>query len=317
VLRIFGHHLAEFVFLSLPVLRRAETWPGKCWETRGAPCVRAVPVCSSSGHKMSPKSIPEDPAQELNRELRNVSNRDLQLWSIGLLVLIVLAVGFLALVLPNLLWNAQPFRVNTAYLPQLFTGFIVLIFLFNIYLFDQKRRLNATQEKLIRRLMLDARPENPGVMDPLTQVFSRYYAESVIPKETSRVERHGGSLSFLLAAIADWQDVNARFGAVAADHVLLVTAQLLKKTLRGSDIICRYTSHEFLVLMPETRASQAQNAVRRLARAIQTWNQTTEFKYKLELNVGVADYRPGAELETVLDNVRQHTRSVEITEVTI
>ncbi len=265
--------------------------------------------------KQSP--IPEDPAHELDRELREVSSRDLQLWSIGLLVLIVLAAGFLALVLPNLIWKAQPFRVDTAYLPQLFTGFIVLIFLFNIYLFLQKRQLNATQEKLVRRLMQDTRPESLAILDPLTQVFSRYYAESVIPKETSRVERHGGALTFLLAEIPELRELTARFGAVAADHVLLVTSQMLRKTLRGSDIICRYSSREFLVLMPETRAAQAQHAVRRLARAIQNWNQTTQFDYKLQLSVGVADYRAGAELEAVLESVRERAHALEPAEVTI
>jgi diguanylate cyclase (GGDEF)-like protein len=266
---------------------------------------------------MKPKPTADDPVHELNRELRDVSSRDLQLWSIGLLVLVVVAAGFLALVLPNLLWKAQPFRVNTAYLPQLLTGFIVLIFLFNLYLFDQKRRLNATQEKLIHRLMEDARRENAGIMDPLTQVFSRFYAESVIPKETSRVDRHGGALSFLVAEVSDLRDLTARFGVVAADHVLLVTAQMLKKTLRGSDIICRYSGREFLVMMPETRASQAQNAVRRLVKAIHTWNQTTQFEYKLEVRVGVADYRTGAEMEAVLESARQHSRSADETEVTV
>ncbi len=266
---------------------------------------------------MKSPPIPEDPAQELNRELRNVSSRDLQLWAIGLLVLMVLALGFLALILPNLLWKAQPFRVNVTYLPQLFTGFIILIFLYSIYLFDQKRRLNAAQEKLIRRLMQDSRQENPAIMDPLTQVFSRFYADSIIPKETSRVDRHGGALTFLLADIPEVRELTARFGAVAADHVLLVTSQLLKSTLRGSDIICRYSAHEFLVLMPETKASQAQNAVRRLARAIATWNQTTQFEYKLEVSVGVADYRASAELESVLESARQHTRLPQNEEVTI
>ncbi len=266
---------------------------------------------------MKSQPTPEDSGHELNRELHKVSSRDWQLWSILLLTVVVLAVGFLALILPNLLWKAQPFQVNTAYLPQLFTGFIVLIFLFNVYLLDQKRRLNATRQKLIRRLLQESRDENTAIMDPLTQVFSRYYADSIIPKETSRVERHGGALTFLSADIPELRELTSRFGVVAADHVLLVTSQLLKKTLRGSDIICRYSAHEFLALMPETRASQAQHAVRRLAKAIAGWNQSTQFEYKLQISVGLADYRAGAELETVLENVREHAHLLQNAEVTI
>ena len=38
------------------------------------------------------------------RQIQHLSGRDLQLWSIGILVILVLTSGPLALVLPNLVW---------------------------------------------------------------------------------------------------------------------------------------------------------------------------------------------------------------------
>ncbi len=42
--------------------------------------------------------------EEIQRQIQQLSGRDLQLWSIGILVILVLTSGLLALVLPNLVW---------------------------------------------------------------------------------------------------------------------------------------------------------------------------------------------------------------------
>src|ERR1700722_14534820 len=71
---------------------------------------------------------------EIQKQIQQLSGRDLQLWSIGILVILVLTSGLLALVLPNLMGAQRVIHVEHAYLPQLFFGLISLIILFNIYL---------------------------------------------------------------------------------------------------------------------------------------------------------------------------------------
>ena len=61
-------------------------------------------------------------AEEIQRQIHQLSGRDLQLWSIGILVILVLTGGLLALVLPNVMWAQRVIRVEHAYLPQLFFG---------------------------------------------------------------------------------------------------------------------------------------------------------------------------------------------------
>ena len=76
---------------------------------------------------------------EIQQQIQQLSGRDLQLWSIGILVILVLTSGLLALVLPNMVWTQRIMHVEHSYLPQLFFGLISLILLFNIYLLAQKR----------------------------------------------------------------------------------------------------------------------------------------------------------------------------------
>jgi hypothetical protein len=94
-------------------------------------------------------------AEQIQREIQQLSGRDLQLWSIVTLVVVVLTAGMLALVLPNVIWAQRVIRIEHVYLPQLFFGLISLILLFNIYLVGQKVTLNNTRRALISELVLN------------------------------------------------------------------------------------------------------------------------------------------------------------------
>lgn len=242
---------------------------------------------------------------ELALELNELSTKDLRLWSIAALVGVVLTVGFITLIAPNLVWRSGPVQVDSRFLPQLFTGFIVLIVLFNIYLMDQRRRLNQTRDRLIRKLMAQD-GSNPELCDPLTKLFSRHYLELLIPKETARADRDGKSIAFAVATVSNMKAVVAKFGSVAGDHLLLVVSQLLKSTLRGSDIICRYASEEFLLLLPDTADEQAHRAIGRVKGAFERWNSSTAFPYKVEVQFGLAVYARGVSIDDVIPAARHN-----------
>jgi branched-subunit amino acid transport protein AzlD len=103
-------------------------------------------------------------------QIRQLSGRDLQLWSIGILVILTLTAGLLAFITPNLMRAQRVVRIAHAYLPQLVYGLISLIVLFNIYLLSQKNTLNATRHALIRELVLTERLQSLSLMNPLTQL---------------------------------------------------------------------------------------------------------------------------------------------------
>src|SRR6266568_9514057 len=99
-------------------------------------------------------------AEEIQRQIQDLSGRDLQLWSIGALVIVVLTGGLLAILVPNVMWAQRVIRVEHSYLPQLFFGLISLVLLCNIYLLGQRLTLNSTRRALIRELVLNERLEN-------------------------------------------------------------------------------------------------------------------------------------------------------------
>ena len=239
------------------------------------------------------------PTAGLELELNDITKRDVQLWCIVVLLVIVLAIGFVALVLPNILWRGGPVEMNGRYLPQLFTGFIVLIVLVSVYIAQQRHRLNEMRRTFMRRVMSSSNSD-VSLFDPLTKLFNSDYLDRVLPAEVARAQLTNSAITLLAADVHGFKSINTKFGTIAGDQILLVLGQTLRKTFRGSDTICRIGGDEFLVIMPDTTESQAKAAIARLQRAVTQWNETTSLEYKLALRLGTAQYNSGADISMAL-----------------
>ena len=240
--------------------------------------------------------------EELQREIRSLEGRDFQLWSIGLLVLLVVAAGFVALIWPNLMWNMGELRLDGRYVPQLVFGFVVLVVLFNIYALQQRRILRNTRDELVRQMLRSEAAERLSLVDPLTETFNRRYLDEILPKEVSRADRRGSSVALAIIDVDGFKAVNIRFGHLVGDKVLTEAAHLLKKVFRASDTVIRYGGDEFLVLMGDTNEQEAEAGVARLHAQVEKWNQlNTIAGYRMGLSCGVAAYSKGAVFTEVLE----------------
>src|ERR1019366_1691215 len=174
-------------------------------------------------------------AEEIQTQIQQLSGRDLQLWSIVILVVLVLTAGWLALVLPNLVWAQRVIHIEQGYLPQLFFGLISLVLLFNIYLLGQKLTLNATRRAI----------------------------NVLVPREVARANRLGSNLTFMTIDISHFRSINTKHGTVEGDRLLTDFGKMLKEVFRGGDFVFRQGGDEFLILMPDTSEEQADYPIQR------------------------------------------------------
>jgi len=239
-------------------------------------------------------------AAEIQQRIQRLSERDLQLWSIGLLLILVLTAGMLAIVFPNVAWAQPIIRLEPAYMPQLFYGLISLVVLSNIYFLTQKLALNSTSRKLINELILNERLESLSLIDPLTHLLNRRALDEIIPKEVARTNRSGSPLTFMNIDLNSFRRINSDCGTAEGDLLLCEFASLMIATFRGGDMIFRQGADEFLVVMPDTREADTMPPLQRLLRAVARWNAGSGKSYELSFSWGIASYVRGTDVADVL-----------------
>jgi diguanylate cyclase (GGDEF)-like protein len=104
--------------------------------------------------------------------------------------------------------------------------------------------------------------------DQLTGVMNRPACLQSLDAEITRASRHDRSLAVALVDIDHFKKVNDTYGHAAGDIVLHHVAQLLKNSLRTTDIVGRYGGEEFLVALPETEVDGATEVAEKLRRLV-------------------------------------------------
>jgi diguanylate cyclase (GGDEF)-like protein len=242
----------------------------------------------------------------LQREIHELEHKDFHLWSIGLLVIVVLAVGFAALILPNVMGRHGFLQVNDRYLPQLFFGFIVLIVLFNIYTLQRRRSLQKVRDELVQELVRREAAEKLSLVDPLTELYNRRYLSQVVARESSRTDRLDSQMTFLAMDIEGFKALNTLFGHLRGDRILSEVALVLKRTFRTSDTIVRYGGDEFLVLLTDTNVAEARQAIERLLKQLDRWNRANSSEgFTLRLTCGLAAYSKGNDANAAMQAALQ------------
>jgi len=100
--------------------------------------------------------------------------------------------------------------------------------------------------------------------DPLTGLLNRGVMERVLDREFQRSKRYHIDLTVLFLDLDDFKSINDTFGHDNGDSALCHTANCLNRLKRDSDIVARFAGDEFVVILPSTNKSQAENYIKRV-----------------------------------------------------
>ena len=131
--------------------------------------------------------------------------------------------------------------------------------------------------------------------DGLTRIANRHSFDRRLREEIKRHQRHGQELSLLMLDLDFFKAVNDRYGHLAGDMVLSRVGDLLRHSLRESDLPARFGGEEFVVLLPQTTEEQAWLLAERIRSLIAKQSFSFEGQhFRVTASIGVAALRPGA-----------------------
>src|SRR5579863_8558637 len=103
---------------------------------------------------------------------------------------------------------------------QSILGLVFLIALFGAYLTYEKVLINRLRLELAQGQFHSAFWRNLALLDPLTGLYNRRYAERRLKAEIARSERKGCPLILVVFDLNNFKQINDRFGHSAGDLVL-------------------------------------------------------------------------------------------------
>jgi diguanylate cyclase (GGDEF)-like protein len=148
---------------------------------------------------------------------------------------------------------------------------------------EEIRRFAAELAVTNRRL------QQAAMVDPLTEFPNRRYAMERLDQEWASAIRSNRPLACMVIDVDSFKHVNDRYGHEAGDAVLQKTAEVLKRSARAHDVICRIGGDEFLVICPDTETGAALQCGERLCNAVAaTHVEYGNYRFKGSVSVGVA-----------------------------
>ncbi len=101
-------------------------------------------------------------------------------------------------------------------------------------------------------------------VDHLTGLLNRGALKDSFTREAARADRAGKALAVALIDIDDFKLLNDRYGHQTGDDALVHLAQIIRRTMRPSDVAVRFGGEEFLFLLPDANSEQAAQALHRV-----------------------------------------------------
>ena len=126
--------------------------------------------------------------------------------------------------------------------------------------------------------------------DPLTGCFNRTALEGRLDEELHRAKRYGTTFALVMFDIDHFKAVNDEHGHPAGDQVLRTVSDLARRGLRTSDTLGRWGGEEFVILLPETGASDAAAQAERMQALVA--GHDFGAPGPITLSLGVATLRP-------------------------
>lgn len=138
--------------------------------------------------------------------------------------------------------------------------------------------------------------------DDLTGLYNARHLLEVLEYEIDRARRYGSGLSLVFMDLDYFKDVNDTHGHLAGSRLLTEVGQVIRKSIRSTDVAARYGGDEFVLVLPNTDKSGALVMANNLREKIKSVFFLADQGYRIRVTAsfGVAAYPDDAQSKLAL-----------------
>jgi diguanylate cyclase (GGDEF)-like protein len=244
-------------------------------------------------------ALPEKGAEQRTQEIRSglqiLAQHNWSLWGTAVVVILSLTAAILSFSLWITSAPKDPFY--EFHISQSVRGLLGLVLLFSVYTLHQQLQLKRIRGQLTEQIDVAGQEQKRAeeflklaILDPLTGLHNRRFAEERLAVDLARAQRIGNSLKVMMLDLDGLKSINDRHGHAAGDMALKTFAQRLMAATRGADLATRIGGDEFMVLLPECKLGGVRHILDRLLPLeIEVGANKISFSY----SAGWTDYQIG------------------------
>lgn len=141
--------------------------------------------------------------------------------------------------------------------------------------------------------------------DELTNLNNRRHFLTLAEQTLNRSRRYREPLALCMCDIDFFKNINDTFGHTIGDQVLQQVAEIIRKTLRDTDIAGRIGGEEFAIMLVQTSLANAQEVAERLRQNIEKSQIILDDGHLVPLTISIGVAIPSYPVET-LATLMQH-----------
>jgi diguanylate cyclase (GGDEF)-like protein/PAS domain S-box-containing protein len=141
------------------------------------------------------------------------------------------------------------------------------------------------------RKIAEARNIRMAYYDYLTGLGNRRKFQEEFSQKLATAKRYGYQLALFYLDLDRFKEINDTSGHDAGDNFLRMVANILKETIRSTDLLCRLGGDEFTLLMPHTDMAGVEHIATKINEILkaQTFNSSGQ-TYSASASIGIAIY---------------------------
>jgi len=123
--------------------------------------------------------------------------------------------------------------------------------------------------------------------DSLTTLWNYGYFQYKLDEELLNANSSGLPLSLMMIDVDDFKKFNDTYGHVQGDKALKKISEILRRSCRKIDILCRYGGEEFSLILPANNKEEAIILGERIRKSIEN---KEILKHNFTISIGISSY---------------------------